>query len=157
MTGNSYLNCSDESIRRHVREEHRQLNVELDKLFACCLGDQHGCDSQTDWKKIRERVHRLRENMAHHFREEEEGSCLDEAVARRTTLAPEAREIEREHPELLAELDGLISWLDDEPPLETTLQIARTRLNAFAANLKRHEVREDALIRRGVGGFGEDD
>ncbi|TWT33107.1 hemerythrin domain-containing protein [Blastopirellula retiformator] len=156
MNGNSYLNCSDEGFRHHLREEHRQLNEELDQLNACCLGQQE-CDVQTDWNTLRDRVHRLRDNIVHHFREEEEGSCLDEAVARRPTLAPEAREIEREHPELLTELDGLISWLDDEPVAEASLQSAKRRLNVFAENLRRHELREDALIRRGVGAFGVDD
>ncbi|PQO48001.1 hemerythrin domain-containing protein [Blastopirellula marina] len=157
MNGNSYLNCSDEGFRHHLHEEHRQLNVELDQLSACCLGQLKDCDLQTDWNRLRDRVHRLRDNLVHHFREEEEGCCLDEAVARRPTLAAEAREIESEHPELLAELDGLINWLDEEPPLEITLQNARARLNAFAENLRRHEWREDALIRRGVGAFGVDD
>ncbi|MCC9607452.1 hemerythrin domain-containing protein [Blastopirellula sp. JC732] len=156
MNGNSYLNCSDDGFRHHLQEEHRQLNEELDELNACCLG-QRNCDVQADWNKLRDRVHRLKDNIVHHFREEEEGSCLDEAVARRPTLAAEAREIEQEHPELLAELDGLISWLDQEPAMEATLQNAKQRLNSFADNLRRHEWREDALIRRGVGAFGVDD
>ncbi|MFI4873845.1 MAG: hemerythrin domain-containing protein [Blastopirellula sp. JB062] len=156
MTGNTYLNCSDEGFRRHVCEEHRQIDSELNRLFACCLGDRHGCDQQYDWDKLRERLLSLRQLMVTHFHEEEEGSCLDEAVSRRTTLAGEARAIEREHPELLTELDGLIQWINDEPPLETTLQIARTRFKTFAENLRRHEQRENALIRQGLG-LGDDE
>ena len=50
----------------------------------------------------------IRQEAAHHFREEEMGGCLEEAVAHCPSLSGELTRAEREQQELLADLDELL-------------------------------------------------
>jgi len=92
----------------HLLAEHRRLHTLL-RLASAAInqsGDPHRDASPVDMAKI---LRHAREELQHHFAEEEGGGCLNEAVSRCPSLSPEAKRIEAEHPGLLYEIDRLIT------------------------------------------------
>jgi hypothetical protein len=93
----------------------------------------------------------LRDELAQHFAEEEAGGCIEEAVCRCPRLASEARHVERQHPVLLDELDGVIALARVLQPGRVGRQTLLNEFDEFAANLKKHESAEDHILQVGFG------
>jgi len=118
-------------------EQHRRLNAELRRLHdEVQAGGGHRREIVAD-------LAALRRDMAAHFREEEDGGCLEEAVSRCPSLAHEVRMIEAEHRELLEQLDAIIA------AQRQTGLIAAADLARFAAAIDRHEAAEDHVVQHG--------
>jgi hypothetical protein len=96
-------------------------------------------------------LRRLREELSHHFAEEEAGGCLEEAVSQCPRLGPEATRIEAEHGELLAQMDQLIAQamdLDDSVANRVAFDHA---LEDLRRQLLAHEAAENDVLRQGFG------
>ncbi len=93
----------------------------------------------------------VRQELAHHFAQEEGGGCLEEAVSRCPSLSDEARRIEAEHPRLLEGIDRLIAQAQDaDRSVQGRIQVAR-EFDELCAQLDAHEGAENALLRKGFG------
>jgi uncharacterized tellurite resistance protein B-like protein len=122
----------------HLRDQHQAIHEAAHSIL------QHiAAGEQT---LAFEELHQFRRMLEQHFREEEEGGCLEEAVARAPYLGEESQRLEREHPVLLRRFDAI-------------LQQART---SFAGNLAfvedfrefvellaAHEAAEDRVLQHG--------
>lgn len=128
----------------HLRDEHRRLN-EATRDLESELAEQALHSARKVNKNVTDSLRRLRNRLAQHFLEEEEGGCIEEAVARCPTLSTEAFNLEHEHRDLLAELDQLIAQSGEQPELP---QLA-TRYQTFATRLRIHEAHENKLLERG--------
>jgi len=110
-----------------------------------------GPDGDTTCADIVRVLRQVREELAHHFAEEEAGGCLDEAVSRCSSLSAEARRIEAEHPQVLEDLDRLIAQaLDCDKSVEKQIALKRG-FDELCQQLVAHEAAENVLLRKGFG------
>jgi hypothetical protein len=144
---------TDEECRcyaEHLLAEHRHLHQGLWQTRNAVLGaDAFG--HKASGLDIARLLRRVRAELEHHFREEETGGCLEEAVSRCPALAEEARRIEAEHPRLLEGVDRLIAQaLDCDAALEKRIDFER-HFDELCGQLHAHEAAENQLLSRGFG------
>jgi hypothetical protein len=94
---------------------------------------------------------RVREELAGHFAEEEDGGCLEEAVCSGRDLSAALRQIEKEHPLLLARLDQLIEMARSTNKTAQDWASLREAFATLCHDLHAHEAAENDLLRRGFG------
>lgn len=93
----------------------------------------------------------------HFAAEEADGGSLEAAVCYCPSLSHEARAVDHEHTQLLAELEALIARLRDPTPRHGGNTEDQRLLDQFADRLQRHEATENRLLSLAFGGeFGED-
>jgi hypothetical protein len=134
-----------EHLHAEQRELHRRLRAlqqELGEVTQPYL-------DRPLLARILEAGRELREELAHHFAEEESGGCLDYAVSRMPRLAGEAQLVENEHPVLLEELDAMLARLCLARPGELETATVKERFDAFVVRMLTHEARENQLVERG--------
>jgi hypothetical protein len=136
MNGDDWDRCR--SYIRHMDREHRRLGASLGRVRHVLAGPAQPKVS------LQRELAALRQELARHFQEEEEGGCLDEAVSRCGTLAHEVRIIEAQHRELLADVDRLIE-------IAASGAIARLAadFDRFASAVEEHEALEDHVLQHG--------
>ena len=134
----------------HLQDEHRRLRELVREVQRVFFGDEASATEPA--RSLQPQLQALRVELARHFFEEEQGGCVDEAVARRPTLAAEAREVEDEHPVLLGHLDRIIEQTPSLAP-----ESVRTLFSDFAECLLTHEARETRLIEQGFNIYLETD
>ena len=145
-----YAHDGSNSYVDHLLAEHHRLHALLRHARAAIL-QSGGPDRDATAADIVRVLKQVRQELAHHFMEEEAGGCLEEAVSRCPRLSSEANHLGAEHAELLREIDDLLT-------------IAATSDNSYAAHLamehafKRvcerlysHEAAENNLLRQGFG------
>jgi hypothetical protein len=95
-----------------LRHEHQRLYACLKRLEQYW---QQRCLARGSRQQLREQViaglSELRAELAHHLAEEEAGGCVEEAVTHAPWLSHAATELEREDPQLLAQLDAFVERL----------------------------------------------
>jgi hypothetical protein len=133
----------------HILAEHRRL----DRLIQRALRTFPGSDAANPpWQMrgIAERLCAIQTELAHHFRCEEQGGCLVEAVARCPPLAADVGRIEAQHDELLERLSELIDRC------QTTRQASawqcgclEQEFRQIARELREHETLENRVMQRG--------
>ena len=134
----------------HLIAEHRRLHAML-RVARSRLTNAGGPDCDTTFQDVATTLRRLRRELTHHFAEEEDGGCLDEAVSYCPSLSAAARRIEAEHPELLAEIDRLIAQaLDCEHNVQNRIAFGKA-FDDLCRNLQSHERAENDLLRQGFG------
>jgi hypothetical protein len=136
------IDRADPTIMGHLLAQHRELH----DLLVEARGALAGPLAQTP---ARERLRALREHLASHFEQEEEGGYLEESLARMPRLARDVRAVLGEHPGLLAELDGLLDHLSARDIGEVAWRQAGHDFEAFASHLLAHERRENAVVQEG--------
>jgi hypothetical protein len=93
----------------------------------------------------------VRDELEHHFAEEESGGCMEEAVARCPALSAEADRIEAEHPELLHDVDRLIAQAVDGSHTTEKRVALEEAFDELCRNIDAHEKAENVLLRQGFG------
>lgn len=129
----------------HLREEHRQLNEASQKIESALAEQSHQQLPAKTSSDFVERLRNLRERLERHFQEEEQGGCIEEAVARCPGLSRSAFDLEHEHVDLRSELDGLIEEAERGQPLH----VLESRYEAFAKRLRSHEAQENVILQEG--------
>jgi len=129
--------CDVEELLTYVA----QLQAEHQKLQAVvkCI--------QVSWQELGQSVIHalleLRKTLSMHFNQED-FTCFEEAACRFPKLGPEVNRLEREHVELLAELESIIrQWrigMDVQPAFD-----------AFVAHLQAHEYNENCVLQKAFG------
>lgn len=134
----------------HLIAEHRRLHRMLHEAHLTIVG-AHGPDGEASGADVVKVLRQVRDELGHHFAQEEGGGCLEEAVSRCPALSAESRRIEAEHPQLLEGVDRLIAQAKDSDQsllkrieLEHGFEELRRQLDA-------HEAAENALLRKGFG------
>jgi iron-sulfur cluster repair protein YtfE (RIC family) len=139
----------DPVIMGHILAEHRELFEQLTALRTMLATESPpGCE------RLRELVRAiatLRVHLADHFRQEEMGGFLEEAVARMPRLGSAATDVLGQHPQLLADLDALVAQfgnVDDAPCAEAWRQ-THLAFEAFMRHMQAHERAENAVVQQG--------
>jgi len=134
----------------HLISEHRRLHRMLHMAQHAIVGAS-GPDQDATSADIVKVLRQVRDELEHHFAQEEGGGCLDEAVSLCPTLSAESRRIEAEHPQLLTAIDRLIAQaLDSDQSLQKRLELG-IGFQVLCRQLDAHEGAENALLRRAFG------
>lgn len=134
----------------HLIAEHRRLHSLLRQMRSE-MAHSVEPDEQPSFAGVQRVLTRLRQELAQHFAEEEGGGCLDEAVSRCPRLAGEAKRIENEHPQILAELNGLIAQSQTLPPTHPNQLALQREFDRLCQQLRQHEKAESVLLSQGFG------
>ena len=129
----------------HLRAEHRRLHALLRRLRDALVSSEDPAGS------FAESLAELRNELSHHFAEEEGGGCMEEAVSRFPGLSAEAARIEAEHPRILAELDRLIAVARGFQATARNRVAMQEALESFLEQIRAHEHAESDLLRQGFG------
>jgi hypothetical protein len=86
--------------------------------------------------------------LAHHFSEEEEGGCVEEAVSHKANLGRQADDLKREDHKLLKQLDGLIDKLRTAPQ---SMKLIEKDFRQFVQAICQHEAAESRIVDEGLG------
>ena len=144
----SYDECR--SYVEHLIAEHLRLHKML-RLARAAIIASGGPDRDATGADVVQVLRQVRDELAHHFAEEEGDSCLDEAVSNSSPLLAEARRVEAEHPQLLNNVDRLIAQaLDSDQSVEKQVDLGRG-FDELCKQLDAHEVAENILLRKGFG------
>jgi hypothetical protein len=131
----------------HLVSEHRRLSGMIRRVRSSIVSSVEP-DSDPSLARVASALETLRGELKHHFAQEEQGGCLEEAVSRCPKLALDAKRIESEHPQLLIDLDWLIAQaasLRPSPENQFWLQHECERL---FRRLRMHEIAETGILRQ---------
>lgn len=138
------------SYVNHIVAQHRRLHAML-RLMRNAIGQSVQPDELPSFAEIVRILARLREELEHHFAEEEAGGCLDEAVSRCPSLSAEAKRIAAEHQEILAQVDGLTEQAGTLAPTPRNQLEIQQAFDRLYRRLQRHEAAENRLLAQGFG------
>ena len=134
----------------HLLSEHRRLH-KLIHQARISIVQSGGPDGDESYQGVVQILRNLRGELQNHFAEEEAGGCLDEAVSRCPRLSPDAKRLECEHADLLAEVDRLIAEAaDSDAHVESRVTLQRD-FDSLCRQLHAHEAAENDLLRQGFG------
>lgn len=143
------IDRTDPVIMGHILSEHRELFEQLSTLRTMLATESPpGCE------RLRELVRAiatLRRHLADHFRQEETGGFLEEAVARMPRLGSAASDVLGQHPQLLGELDAIVARFGDAdvaPCADAWLEVHRA-FEGFMRRMQEHERAENAVVQQG--------
>ena len=145
---NGYDECR--TYVEHMRIEHSHIDrslEELQRLFA----DAAQVKKVNPTPTLLTRLVQLREQLVHHFREEEEGGCLEEARSRCPGLSQDVQTLQTEHAGILAALDGIIAESEMLAKQPTILQRLQMTFSGFLQQLHTHEAEENRVLLFGFG------
>jgi hypothetical protein len=133
----------------HMLAEHRRLDHLVRRTMASIPGWEE-TDAAGWLPRMQAGLAEIRAELAHHFRKEEEGGCLEEAVARCPQLSADVGHIEAEHRDLLAGLDDLIDRCRTlGATTATQAQALDAELRGLVRRLRAHEALENRVMQRG--------
>ncbi len=133
----------------HMVSEHRRLDQLLRRTLAT-VPSWEELDAE-DWlPRVRSGLVAIQTELAHHFRDEEQGGCLEEAVARCPQLSADVQKIEAQHDDLLARLSELIDRCQCcgkvKPQQAHCLE---QELRQIVRELRIHEALENRIMQQG--------
>ena len=137
------------SYVEHMREEHRRLEHLIQRALATIPGWEEG-DAPQWMPRTAEGLIAIRNELMHHFHNEEQGGCLEEAVARKPQLSCEVQRLESQHEELLERLNELISRCESAchaSPAQA--QATELEFRQLVRELRQHEVLEIRVMQQG--------
>jgi len=140
------IDRADPVIMGHLLAQHRELHDLLLDARAALVGSTGG---PTAVATARRRLAELREHVARHFAQEEQGGYLEESLTRMPRLSRAVRDVLAEHPGLLAELDGLLERFAARDSGGEAWRQAGRDFEAFASHLLAHERNENAVLQEG--------
>ncbi len=141
----------------YLANEHRRVN-EMLRRAQQMFPNWEEVDVGPWVQRIVHQWWKIRDEIANHFRSEEEGGCLEEAVSRCPCLAQEVAEVMAQHPFLLAKLDSLIHRAARQatPTADWALAI-EFQFRKVARDIRDHEERENRIIQQGFSFSLNDD
>lgn len=135
-----YSEC--QAFVEHLRREHNQIH----ELVFAVDHELRSEDPPCSAEQIHARLSSLRETLARHFEQEEEGGCMEEAACFDPRLSREVSTVEKEHPGLLYLLDGLLERTSD-----CSSSDYRASFHEFATALHAHEAAENRILHTAFG------
>ena len=133
-----------QAFLHHLLMQHQQINAAADRAERAWFGELPA-------SFVLDQVRRLQDIIQRHFREEDAGGCIDEAVARAPYLRGRAGEIESEHPRLLDKIQSIAERLGRLTASTTQYDRLRREFEEFVEELRRHEAAENQLLEEAFG------
>jgi len=125
--------------------EHRELNRNVHELEQCFALAPLEVTPQS-CREAAAKLQHLRDHLAAHFAQEEEGGYLEEALSRVPRLGPQAAVLERQHAPLLASLNSLVQRAcETREVIEGWSQLAAD-FRGFVKSLLEHEIAENRIV-----------
>lgn len=134
----------------HLVAEHRRLNGMLRKMQHAIVESVQP-DDQPSFRAAQQILVQLREELSQHFSEEDGGGCLEEAVSSCPSLSADAKGVEAQHPEILADVDALIEKVAGWPATVQNQVALQHDFAALCDKLHAHEAAENRILARGFG------
>ena len=134
----------------HLRIEHSHIDQSLEQL-------QHLLGNAVNWSKenpapaLLARLLQFREQLALHFREEEEGGCMEEARSLSPCLSEDVETLQAQHAGFLAILDSLIAETEVLAKRPNGLPALQQSFHSFLQQLHAHEAEENRILLFGFG------
>ena len=135
---------------QHLLAEHRRLHTML-RLARAAIRHSSGPDRDATTADIVRILRQVREEIAHHFADEEAGGCIEEAVSRCPRISSQANRVQAEHPELLCKLDALLAEVLDSGHTVANRIAVEREFDELCQLLHAHEAAENDLLRQGFG------
>jgi len=133
----------------HMLSEHQRLE-QLIRRTLSALPSWEELDSQEWLPRMTNGLVAIRTELAHHFRDEEQGGCLEEAVARCPQLSTEVERIEGQHEEILLRLSELVDRCQCAGKLTPQQLFAlEQELRQNVRDLQVHEALENRIMQQG--------
>ena len=133
-----------------TRTDHKKLHGLINQIRAELQRLKELPNHSSDQLKLL--VGQLREHLQEHFKAEENGRWLEDAVCLVPRLAPGFVALEKEHSDILAELDKVTANLQKRPGFPNWTEFSN-EFAEFARCLLTHEAREEEILAKG---FNED-
>ncbi len=130
----------------HLRSEHRRLHALLGDARAAV--QQFQMQDEKAVTSLLQTLQQIRVELARHFSEEEQGSCLEEALARCPRLSGEVKRVQAEHQVLLENLDCLVAR--GKIVAETQAELKRG-FDDLCNQLYDHEAAESRVLETSFG------
>jgi len=134
----------------HLRVEHSHIDHWLEELQQLLVAAPYGHEKHLAGELLAKLL-QLKEQLVHHFREEEEGGCLEEAQSRSPCLSEDVRELQAQHHGLLQTLDGLIAQAQSLFAQPNDFENLRASFGNFLRQLHTHESEENRILLFGFG------
>lgn len=142
---------SDEGFVQHLRAEHRRMHRLMRQTLAA-LPQWEDANGGNWLPAMLRGLKAIRDALNAHFRDEEAGGCLEEAVSRCPSLAPQAAQVLREHRNLLDDLGQLIQRVETmREPTASAAHALGDDLNALLRRLSQHEQLENRIVQQAFG------
>jgi hemerythrin HHE cation binding domain-containing protein len=141
-TSNAYVD--------YLLAEHQRLHALLRHAGAAIV-QSGGPDRDASAADIVRVLRQVRDELSHHFAEEEAGGCLEEAVSRCPRLSREANRLGAEHADLLHQIDELMTLAAGSEPSHTVHIAMENAFKDVCERLYAHEAAENSLLREGFG------
>lgn len=130
-------------------EEHRELIAKIAEFSQWWEEvDELGVPR---FAEMGDRLQSLRDLLVRHFADEEAGGYLAGVLEVAPRFSREIEELQPQHGELLATLDDFIPRLKSDTPPFGSWQATWHEFDAFLADLRRHEGRENAVVQSAYG------
>lgn len=123
-----------------VHADHRELAGLLSDIRTEFSADQRSK------RRLEQLVTQLSELCEVHFRHEEEGGYMREAVHQAPLLAPKAEALESEHEDLQEQIEKLRLLIRSGVESAAWWVRVQSDFNSFAKQISRHESEENALL-----------
>ena len=122
----------------HLRNDHQAIQEAAHSILQHVAAGEQALAVQE--------LQHFRQMLEQHFREEEQGGCLEEAVARSPYLGEECQRLEKEHPALLHRYDAILHRA--RMPFAGNLAFLE-EFREFVTLLVAHEAAEDRVLQHG--------
>jgi hypothetical protein len=134
----------------HFIAEHRRVHRML-RLAQNAISASGGATREAPSANFIQVLRQVRDELAHHFAEEERDGYLDVVLRRCPSLLNEVRRIEAEHPQLLTGVDRLIALaMDCDQSVQMLISLAR-EFDDLCRHFDAHEAAENVLLRKDIG------
>ena len=144
-----YENCL--AYVTHLRDEHERIDARMSAIADAWEDCQKSPQSREVLLRLLGEMELLLAQLAHHFREEEEDGCLEEAAAREPHLCHRVDTLEHAHPGLTEQLESLVARVRGLTQPRDTIEQLQAAYTDFAAQLQSHEEAENEVLAKAFG------
>ena len=128
-----------------IQQDHKELQQQLVVLHRAL------CERHQSREEIVDEFSRLRDHLADHFLDEEEGGFFTNLVQRMPHHAERIEALRMEHVARLHDLDGLIDDAANQPICPDWWEDLARRFHEVSRLLMAHELTENELLQEAYG------
>lgn len=140
-----------------ARSEHRELHAVIERIHRELENTREINASSERIAEVTTLIVDLRDRLARHFQQEENGGYLEEAIVRMPHTAPQAMALQRQHGEFLATANTMLDHARSTEAAPLVWSTLKTDYDLFAKRLNAHEAAENALLSRAFNEAAETD
>lgn len=148
MTNNGYHVHEVNPYFAQAQSEHRELHGAIERIHNVLEETPESDATSARVAEVTALIVSLRDRLARHFEQEENGGYLEEAIVRVPQIAPQAALLQRQHGEFLAAANAMLDHARSEDAAPSVWSSLKVDYLRFAKRLRAHEAAEDALLMR---------